>query len=319
MNLVMKKFIILVLCLISIVPIYFYICINKNNVDFPHFKQSNIKYNGTINTNGENIVYLETFFIDEKIDSEMASNSNIEKINVIDKSGEKLELKDMSLEIGYEDENSLIRVLKSGIVLNKTRLKEKYLLDKMVIKYIDGKEKIFNLGNLNVSTIKNNANKLAYHSYQELVPTNANGMVFSGIIIKLGKLDYEKIILKDIDLGLEEIEVDYKNIKILNEYDPENQEDYDNASDIKIAINDGEKDKFNGIDLEFGEDKMVTIVIPFKINKNFNHQNIIYMVNPKLTLEANGIKEVLIGDVGGKNNPNIDGNELKTQLERDGI
>lgn len=315
----MKKFIILVLCSISIVPIYFSICINKNDLDFPHFKQSNIKYNGTIYTHGENVAYLETLFIDENIASEMASNSNIKKINIIDKSGEKLELRDIQLGIGYEDENSLIRVLKSTIVLNENKPKNEYSLDKMIIKYIDGKEKIFNLGKLNINTTKIISQKLAYHSYQELVPTTMYDMAASGIIIKLGKMDYEKIKLKDIDLGLEGIEVDYKNIKILDEYDPDNQEDYDNASNIELAIDDGAKEKFNGIELEFGEDEMVTIVIPFKISSDFDKQNIIYMINPKLTLESNGVEEILFGDDEEKNNPNIDESELRTQLEMEGI
>lgn len=315
----MKKFIILILCSITIVPIYFSICLNKNDLDFPHFKQSNIKYNGTIYTHGENVAYLETFFIDENIASEMASNSNIEKINITDKSGEELELRDVQLEVGYEDENSLIRVLKSTILLNENKPKKEYSLDKMIIKYIDGKEKIFNLGKLNINTTKIISQKLAYHSYQELVPTNMYDMAASGIIIKLGKMDYEKIKLKDIDLGLEGIEVDYKNIKILDEYDPDNQEDYDNASNIEVAIDDGTKEKFNGIELEFGEDEMVTIVIPFKISSDFDKQNIIYMINPKLTLEFNGVEEILLGDAEEKNNPNIDESELKTQLQMEGI
>lgn len=316
----MKKFIISVICLISIVPIYF-LCTNRNNIDFPHFKQSNIKYNGTIYTSEKNKVYLETFFIDENISSEMASNSNIERIYIIDKSGQRLKVKDISLEVGYENKNTLIRVLKSTIELNENGglLKDQYSLDKMVIKYIDKKEEIFDLGELNVNTKKSTADKLAYHSYQEIVTNSTNPIKVSGIIIKLGKLDYEKIMLKNIDLGLKGIDVDYKNIRILDDYNPESEEDYKNISNLQVSIDKEQPYNFNGLELNFKENEMITMVVPFKMEKDFQKENIMYIVNPKLTLEFDGIKEVLTGDMECKNNFDIDDNQLKIQLERDGI
>ena len=70
---------------------------------------------------------------------------------------------------------------------------------------------------------------------------------------------------------------------------------------------------------------MVCIVLPFKFNENFEKEKIIYNINPKLTLEANGVEEILINDNGISNDFMFDGDNLLDeeklieQLNREGI
>lgn len=108
--------------------------------------------------------------------------------------------------------------------------------------------------------------------------------------------------------------------------------EFDNKYGDKINLNklvikylDEKEKEFNIGNLNFGDNKIVCIVVPFKFNKNFEKEKIIYMINPKLTLEANGVEEILMNDNGVSNDFMFNGDKLLDeeklieQLNREGI
>lgn len=325
----MKKIIIAILCIVLLGSIYFFVSgdkkINTENEKRKNFKQVLIKSNGTIYGEKDRAWSLEFNIIDDDVNNEVVLGKNIENIYILKDDNQKINLKNYEIIDSYKGKKYVLRKLKCEF---DNEYNDKVKLNKLVIKYLDEKEKEFNIGNLHLEN-KNYENKtnykLAYDSSQNLIPIVDERIDFSGMVIKLGEQDYKKINVKKIDLDVEGIGIDYKNIKVINNYDEKNKDQNSIINNTKYIIGNKKDEEFKGLDLEFGDNKMACIVVPFKFNENFEKEKIIYNINPKLTLKANGVEEILINDNGISNDFMSDGDKLLDeeklieQLNRYGI
>ena len=138
------------------------------------------------------------------------------------------------------------------------------------------------------------------------------------------KNDNTKINLKNYEIIDNHKEEKYVLRKLKCEFDNK-YGDKINLNKLVIKYLDEKEKEFNIGNLNFGDNKIVCIVVPFKFNKNFEKEKIIYMINPKLTLEANGVEEILMNDNGVSNDFMFNGDKLLDeeklieQLNREGI
>lgn len=326
----MKKIIIAILCIILSGTIYFFIMrdkkINNENKEHKNFKQTLIRSDGTIYGEKDRDWQLEFNIVDDDINNELVLNKNIEDIYILENNNTKINLKNYEIIDNQKEEKYVLRKLKCEF---DNKYGDKINLNKLVIKYLDEKEKEFNIGNLNLENKNSGENKtnykLAYDNSQNLIPIVDERIDFSGMVIKLGEQNYKKINVEKINLDVEGIGIDYNNIKVINNYDEKNKVQNNIINNTKYIIGNKNDEEFKGLNLDFGDSKMVCIVLPFKFNENFEKEKIIYNINPKLTLEANGVEEILINDNGISNDFMFDGDNLLDeeklieQLNREGI
>lgn len=294
----MKRLIIPIISIVLIILITLAILLVKKHClpeSFPHFKQAIIKYNGTVYgvTQKETSLFFE--FLDENKSSEMENCKNIKDIYFLDENSVKTKAETWKIDSAYF-EGYVVRTLYMDVIFNESGVKK---LTTIVIKYNDDVEEKFSIGNLKVVVGETMpGSPYIMNCTQDLIMAENNLYCnFAGVAITLGNVESNIIEINKIQLGMDGIGIDNNGIKVI--YGKEIKDI--NMNEIQHELNypkrvETTSEDIDNIKIDFNNNHIVTLIIPFTIREAAEKNNSIYIFNPKLTFKVGNSIEEQIGD-----------------------
>lgn len=217
----MKKYklflpVILILLIIASISIYSYI-INLKTSAFPHYKQVALKYNGNMTVFTDHPFALPIYIVDTFDLSEIASNTTIKFIKIVEKNGKEHLVDNWNIGESIKKRNFIRRTLILNPILKNEGI---HTINTLKIVFEDNVEEVFDIGEINIDALSDYA---LNHKY---LTTNTSSMTlnsksddrcpFSTVFVDVRFPHSGDYIIKSIDLGIDNLYIDPKDIKILN-------------------------------------------------------------------------------------------------------
>ncbi len=208
--------VILVLFIIISITIYSYVR-NTQSSDFPHYKQVAMKYDGNMTVFSNHPFTLPIYIIDTFEFSEIASDDTIKYVTIVENNGKEHLVENWNLGESVKKDTYIRRKL----ILNPVFKKEEiHTIDTLKIVFKDNVEEVFNLGEINIDVLSDYALNHEYlttnTSSRTLNAKSYDKSPFSTILVDIRFTHSGDYIIKDIDLGIDNLYISTKDIKILN-------------------------------------------------------------------------------------------------------
>ncbi len=291
----MKKITITIILIISIIiTLSLKITLDKRGKGeaFPHFKQAIIKYSGSANAISKEKFKMPIIFVDESKMSELASVENLKEIYIVDSNGIKYPMMDYKIQDGVENKGYIMRNFEGNIIFKNPGI---YELTNVKFKFLDNKIKDYPLGNFKVyvESKENFSNMFIGNIFPEYIFSKEKPGI-SGVMVRFD-IQAEDIVLKNIDLGVDGLNVDKNNIIVtkdiidINDFESKrNAKEFICFDSMRVTENSDSGYLDKKISKEYIKDNYIMLLIPITCSKEFNLKNTAIALNLKFTINSKG-------------------------------